>query len=41
VLYFQQLENSRSIVGDGHITYVVDKHLHDQMHFVLSKQQRV
>jgi hypothetical protein len=41
VLYFQQLENSRSIVGDGHITYVVDKHLHDQRHFVLSKQQRV
>jgi len=39
VLYFKQLENSRSIVGDGHITYVVDKHLHEQRLFVLSQQQ--
>jgi hypothetical protein len=39
VLYFKQLENSRSIVGDGYITYVVDEHLHDQKLFMLSQQQ--
>jgi len=39
VLYFKQLENSRSIVGDGYITYVVDEHLHDQKLIVLSQQQ--